>query len=65
MDEPHWQPLLRFLGKSHWRLTPREQVFTICLGMDEFIKNVGSNAMYVMGISPWDKSLEMSDNAVG
>ncbi len=51
------------LRKSGW--SPRAQVFTVCIGMDEFTDAVGTDAMYMMGVSPWDPSLDMQDEVVG
>ena len=50
------------LRKSGW--SPRAQIFTICVGMDKFTDKVGSDAMFMMGISPWDPSLTMQDQVV-
>lgn len=51
------------LRKSGW--SPRAQVFTVCIGMDKFTDAVGTDAMYMMGVSPWDPSLDMQDEVVG
>ena len=51
------------LRRANW--SPRGQVFTVCIGMDSFVSNVGTDAMYMMGISPWDPSLSMEDDVVG
>ena len=51
------------LRKSGW--SPRAQVFTVCIGMDKFTDAVGTDAMYMMGVSPWDPSLDMRDEVVG
>lgn len=51
------------LRKSGW--SPRAQVFTVCVGMDKFTDAVGTDAMYMMGVSPWDPSLDMRDQVVG
>lgn len=51
------------LRKSGW--SPRAQIFTVCIGMDSFTKAIGTDAMYMMGVSPWDPSLAMQDDVVG
>jgi len=52
------------LRRAEW--TPKAQVFTVCVGMDEFTAAVGkSDAMYMTGISPWDPSLSAKDDVVG
>ncbi len=51
------------LRKSGW--SPRAQIFTVCIGMDSFTDAVGTDAMYMMGVSPWDPSLDMQDEVVG
>lgn len=51
------------MRKSGW--SPRAQVFTVCIGMDSFVEAVGTDAQYMMGISPWDPSLAMRDDVVG
>ena len=51
------------LRKSGW--SPRAQIFTVCIGMDKFVNTVGTDAMYMMGVSPWDPSLDMQDEVVG
>eukprot|EP00574_Skeletonema_japonicum_P006819 CAMPEP_0201718370 /NCGR_PEP_ID=MMETSP0593-20130828/3891_1 /ASSEMBLY_ACC=CAM_ASM_000672 /TAXON_ID=267983 /ORGANISM="Skeletonema japonicum, Strain CCMP2506" /LENGTH=894 /DNA_ID=CAMNT_0048208651 /DNA_START=50 /DNA_END=2734 /DNA_ORIENTATION=- len=51
------------LRNSGW--SPRAQVFTVCIGMDKFTDAVGTDAMYMMGVSPWDPSLDMQDEVVG
>ena len=44
---------------------PRAQVFTVCVGSDDFGKDVGDDAAYMLGVSPWDKSLDMVDSVTG
>ena len=52
------------LRRAKW--TPKAQVFTVCVGMDSFLDDVGeSDAMYMTGISPWDPSLPGKDDVVG
>ena len=51
------------MRKTGW--SPRAQVFTVCIGMDKFQDAVGTDAMYMMGVSPWDPSLDMQDQVVG
>jgi len=54
---------IRSMRRSGW--SPRSNVFTVCVGMDKFVGEVGTDAMYMTGISPWDASLAMSDEVVG
>ena len=54
---------IRSMRRSGW--SPRSNVFTVCIGMDGFVGEVGTDAMYMTGISPWDASLAMSDEVVG
>lgn len=51
------------LRKVNW--SPRGQVFTVCIGMDSFVDQVGNDALYMTGISPWDPSLALEDAVVG
>ena len=44
---------------------PRAQVFTVCVGSDDFGEDVGDDAAYMLGVSPWDKSLDMTDSVTG
>lgn len=53
---------IRSMRKAGW--SPRAQVFTVCIGMDSFVDEVGTDAMHMMGISPWDSSLAMRDAVV-
>mmetsp|Transcript_37887 Transcript_37887/g.64709 ORF Transcript_37887/g.64709 Transcript_37887/m.64709 type:complete len:798 (+) Transcript_37887:172-2565(+) len=54
---------IRSLRNSKW--SPKAQVFTVCIGMDSFVNEVGeTDAMYMTGISPWDPSLGATDEIV-
>ncbi|KAL9185610.1 hypothetical protein ACHAXT_003387 [Thalassiosira profunda] len=53
-----WMAALR---ESQW--SPRAQVFSICVGLDTFESAVGTDAEYLIGMSPWTQSVDVVDGA--
>ncbi|KAL7549862.1 hypothetical protein ACHAWF_016594 [Thalassiosira exigua] len=53
-----WMAALR---EARW--SPRAQVFSICVGLDTFEAEVGTDAEFVIGMSPWDRSVQVVDGA--
>jgi len=47
------------LREVNW--SPRAQVFSICIGLESFADAVGTDAEYLIGMSPWDRSLQIQD----
>mmetsp|Transcript_13827 Transcript_13827/g.27569 ORF Transcript_13827/g.27569 Transcript_13827/m.27569 type:complete len:824 (-) Transcript_13827:377-2848(-) len=45
--------------------SPRAQVFSICIGLETFEEAVGTDAEYLIGMSPWDRSLSIKDSLSG
>lgn len=36
-------------------------MFTVCVGLQQFADGVGDDSTYVMGVTPWDQSLNVID----
>merc|ERR1740121_1056282 len=51
------------LREANW--SPRAQVFSICIGLESFSEAVGTDAEYLIGMSPWDRSLSIKDSISG
>jgi hypothetical protein len=45
--------------------SPKAQVFSICVGLETFSEDVGTDAEYLVGMSPWDKTLSVKDGISG
>ena len=45
--------------------SPRAQIFTVCVGLQSFVDAVGDDAEYIMGVTPWDQSLNIIDQVTG
>mmetsp|Transcript_8278 Transcript_8278/g.17219 ORF Transcript_8278/g.17219 Transcript_8278/m.17219 type:complete len:442 (+) Transcript_8278:488-1813(+) len=45
--------------------SPKAQVFTVCVGLESFVDGVGADAEYIMGVTPWDQSLNIVDQVTG
>jgi len=45
--------------------SPKAQVFTVCVGLGSFVSGVGADAEYIMGVTPWDQSLNIVDQVTG
>eukprot|EP00522_Entomoneis_paludosa_P007414 CAMPEP_0172454748 /NCGR_PEP_ID=MMETSP1065-20121228/11644_1 /TAXON_ID=265537 /ORGANISM="Amphiprora paludosa, Strain CCMP125" /LENGTH=1032 /DNA_ID=CAMNT_0013207129 /DNA_START=2817 /DNA_END=5915 /DNA_ORIENTATION=+ len=46
--------------------SPKAQVFTVCVGLEGFVSEVGSDAEFMMGVTPWDSSLaDIEDSVTG
>ena len=54
---------IKSMRDKNW--SPKAQVFTVCVGTSNFLNEVGSDVMYMMGVSPWDKSLPINDTITG
>lgn len=54
---------LHALRNVSW--APKAQVFSICIGMETFEEQVGTDAEYLIGTSPWVRSLNMTDAITG
>mmetsp|Transcript_26383 Transcript_26383/g.42761 ORF Transcript_26383/g.42761 Transcript_26383/m.42761 type:complete len:776 (+) Transcript_26383:5205-7532(+) len=46
-------------------VVPRAQVLSACWGAEDFRDALGTDAQYLLGASPWDKSLQVTDNLTG
>ena len=55
-----WMKAMRI---ANW--SPNAQVFTVCVGKESFEAAVGSDAEYILGVSPWDKSMTVVDQVTG
>lgn len=56
----NWMKAMRNTGWS-----PKAQVFTICVGLNDFTQQIGTDANYIMGVTPWDSSLNIQDQVTG
>jgi ABC-type branched-subunit amino acid transport system substrate-binding protein len=45
--------------------SPKAQVFTICVGLEYFESQVSYDAQFMIGVTPWDKSLKVTDAVTG
>ena len=54
---------IKALREVDW--SPKAQVFSICVGLESFSDSVGTDAEYLIGMSPWDRSLEIQDAIAG
>jgi branched-chain amino acid transport system substrate-binding protein len=55
-----WMQAMRSVNWS-----PKAQVFTVCVGQQNFADEVGTDAEYIMGVTPWDVSLSTEDAVTG
>jgi len=56
-------PWVQAMRNANW--SPKAQVFTICVGQEYFNKEAGSDTEYIMGVTPWDSSLQVKDTVTG
>lgn len=54
---------IKAMRNVNW--SPKAQVFTICVGLQKFVNEVGTDAEYIFGVSPWDASLNITDEVTG
>lgn len=54
---------IKALREVDW--SPKAQVFSICVGLESFSDAVGTDAEHLIGMSPWDRSLEIRDAITG
>jgi len=45
--------------------SPKAQIFTVCVGLQELSEELGPDVEYLIGISPWDPSLKSTDALTG
>jgi ABC-type branched-subunit amino acid transport system substrate-binding protein len=51
---------IKAMRQQSW--SPKAQIFTVCIGLSTFESKVGRDAEYMIGVTPWDKSLNSTDN---
>lgn len=56
-------PWIQAMRRVNW--SPKAQVFTICVGQEKFSSQVGKDTAYIMGVTPWDSSLQIEDEVTG
>jgi len=56
-------PWIQALRQSQWN--PKAQVFTVCVGQEKFTNEAGTDATFIMGVTPWDASLKVKDAVTG
>ncbi|VEU35360.1 unnamed protein product [Pseudo-nitzschia multistriata] len=56
-------PWVRAMRKVGW--SPKAQVFTVCVGQEKFSNEIGTDTAYLMGVTPWDASLQIEDAVTG
>ena len=56
--EPACEIWIRAMRYYSW--SPKAQIFTVCLGLSSFEDAVGRDAEYMIGVTPWDKSMIIS-----
>ena len=56
-------PWIQAMRQVNW--SPKAQVFTICVGQEKFSSQIGTDAAYIMGVTPWDSSLQIEDTVTG
>mmetsp|Transcript_26569 Transcript_26569/g.33836 ORF Transcript_26569/g.33836 Transcript_26569/m.33836 type:complete len:839 (-) Transcript_26569:94-2610(-) len=56
-------PWMKAMRNVNW--SPKAQVFTVCVGLHDFTTEVGTDADYIMGVTPWDSSLNIQDSVTG
>jgi len=56
-------PWIQAMRRANW--SPKAQVFTICVGQENFSSQAGSDTAYIMGVTPWDSSLQIKDSVTG
>ena len=56
-------PWIQAMRRANW--SPKAQVFTICVGQEQFSNEAGSDTEYIMGVTPWDSSLQVKDDVTG
>ena len=54
---------IQALREVDW--SPKAQVFSICVGLEAFTEAVGTDSEYLIGMSPWDRSLSIQDGISG
>eukprot|EP00536_Pseudo-nitzschia_multiseries_P005379 jgi/Psemu1/12456/gm1.12456_g len=56
-------PWVQAMRKVNW--SPNAQVFTVCIGQAFFPHKIGTDIAYIMGVTPWDSSLQIEDAVTG
>lgn len=56
-------PWVQAMRRANW--SPKAQVFTICVGQEQFSQEAGSDTEYIMGVTPWDPTLQVKDSVTG
>lgn len=56
-------PWVQAMRQADW--SPKAQVFTICVGQEYFNNEAGTDTEYIMGVTPWDSSLQVKDKVTG
>uniref|UniRef100_A0A7S4R276 G-protein coupled receptors family 3 profile domain-containing protein n=1 Tax=Ditylum brightwellii TaxID=49249 RepID=A0A7S4R276_9STRA len=56
-------PWMKAMRKVNW--SPKAQVFTVCVGLHGFAEEMGPDAEYIMGVTPWESSLDIRDAVTG
>lgn len=54
---------MKAMQNLNW--SPKAQIFTVCVGLQKFVDEVGPDAEYIMGVTPWDQSLNIIDEVTG
>ena len=57
------QPWIQAMRRANW--SPKAQVFTVCVGQEDFSNQAGADTAYIMGVTPWDSSLQIKDAVTG
>eukprot|EP00547_Thalassionema_nitzschioides_P017891 CAMPEP_0194240326 /NCGR_PEP_ID=MMETSP0158-20130606/6533_1 /TAXON_ID=33649 /ORGANISM="Thalassionema nitzschioides, Strain L26-B" /LENGTH=933 /DNA_ID=CAMNT_0038975003 /DNA_START=178 /DNA_END=2979 /DNA_ORIENTATION=- len=52
-------PWMQAMRSVKW--SPNAQIFTVCVGLETFVNDVGSDVEYIMGVTPWDSSVNARD----
>ncbi len=56
-------PWIQAMRRANW--SPKAQVFTICVGQENFVNEAGGDTAYIMGVTPWHSSLQVEDKVTG
>lgn len=56
-------PWMQAMRNVNW--SPKAQVFTVCVGLNDFTAEMGTDAEYIMGANIWDASLNTQDVVTG
>lgn len=56
-------PWIQAMRQANWN--PKAQVFTVCVGQEGFANEAGSDTEYMMGVTPWHSSLQVTDAVTG